>query len=453
MLASSGGGTRLVLLKPDGKPDGDAVTTATSCEEVSQARAARIRPDGGRVVLLNCMFNDSQRGGGEPERPFDLVQRVSPAGAVEGTATKIDGTELSGEGEFVASLLALGADGRIFVGGDTYDAAFNSSPRIVVFTAAGAPLAFAGDVPATVDGSAVDAEDLVIDGKGRALLALDTFSKPWRIARFASGGGLDPSYDGDGVAAGSTDAMSSSVRTIAVDREGRVYASGNAAGGSGNADVLVRFTEAGKLDPAFAGGVGRVFEDPDEDCPHGSDLSSVLQQEDGLIVLGVTGGFCGEGGSFRAFNPPNSAYLGLLRLSATRPPAPKTPDPQPQPNPDPKPQVQLIPPVSIEIPSQNVCGSARNFRIRLRTGRSGRERSPIVSAVVKVNGKRVKVNKGKRWTALVNLKGLPKGRFTVSIAVKMADGGTAKETRRYRTCVPGMSFNFKRLVTHPPKKR
>lgn len=39
-------------------------------------------------------------------------------------------------------------------------------------------------------------------------------------------------------------------------------------------------------------------------------------------------------------------------------------------------------------------------------------------------------------TALVDLKGLPKGRFVLSITAKTSDGRTVSGTRTYHTCVP-----------------
>jgi hypothetical protein len=78
------------------------------------------------------------------------------------------------------------------------------------------------------------------------------------------------------------------------------------------------------------------------------------------------------------------------------------------------------------------CRSKRNFRIRLREPKA----DPLVSAIVNVNGKRVRVVKGKRLTAPVDLRNLPKGRYTVKIVATTATGRVLQGTRRYRTCVP-----------------
>ena len=82
------------------------------------------------------------------------------------------------------------------------------------------------------------------------------------------------------------------------------------------------------------------------------------------------------------------------------------------------------------LPSAKACISRRAFAIRIR-------KLPgvtFVSAVVKVNGKRVQTVKRSRITAPVNLKGLPKGRVKVSITATATDGRSVTGTRTYRTC-------------------
>lgn len=85
---------------------------------------------------------------------------------------------------------------------------------------------------------------------------------------------------------------------------------------------------------------------------------------------------------------------------------------------------------AFSLPSAKACISRRSFAIRIR-------KLPgvtFVSAVVKVNGKRVQTVTRARITAPVNLKGLPKGRVTVSITATATDGRTVTGTRVYRTC-------------------
>jgi hypothetical protein len=82
------------------------------------------------------------------------------------------------------------------------------------------------------------------------------------------------------------------------------------------------------------------------------------------------------------------------------------------------------------LPSNKSCVSRRNFRIRVKKG-------DYRKVTVLVNGKRVKVLRGLRDTAMVDLRGLPKGRFKVQIAVTLKTRKVVKYTRKFRTCTPG----------------
>src|SRR3954454_1484509 len=85
------------------------------------------------------------------------------------------------------------------------------------------------------------------------------------------------------------------------------------------------------------------------------------------------------------------------------------------------------------LPSNRSCVSRRHFRIRTSCQRAG---VTLISAAVAVNGHRVAVRKGRRLTAPVDLRGLPRGRFTVRISALTTDGRAITEARRYRTCAP-----------------
>ena len=59
----------------------------------------------------------------------------------------------------------------------------------------------------------------------------------------------------------------------------------------------------------------------------------------------------------------------------------------------------------------------------------------LTTAVVKVNGKTVTtLRKGKRLTAVVDLRGLQMGTYNVTIDARDAAGRHHRETRRYHTC-------------------
>ncbi len=126
-------------------------------------------------------------------------------------------------------------------------------------------------------------------------------------------------------------------------------------------------------------------------------------------------------------------------------PAP-TPAPTPTPTPDlaPAPVVTgtpVIPPVQpdalkagdlVVLPAAGACVSRRSLRIRLRAPKG----VTLQRATVLVNGRRSRSVTGRALTAPVDLRGLPKGRFTVKITVITTTGVKVNVTRAYRACVP-----------------
>ena len=93
----------------------------------------------------------------------------------------------------------------------------------------------------------------------------------------------------------------------------------------------------------------------------------------------------------------------------------------------PKPKFDTV----VSLPKQTrKCRSRRDFRIRLREPKA----DPLVRATVQVKGRQVRVLAGKRLTAPVNLRDLPKGRYAVKIVATTASGSVIQGTRHYRTC-------------------
>ena len=82
------------------------------------------------------------------------------------------------------------------------------------------------------------------------------------------------------------------------------------------------------------------------------------------------------------------------------------------------------------VPSNKKCLSRRSFKIKLRNVKAGK----IVSAQVKLRGKVVRTLKGKTLSVSVNLKGLPKGTFTLEIVTTDSSGSRLSGKRRYKTC-------------------
>ncbi|MDA0184668.1 DUF11 domain-containing protein [Solirubrobacter phytolaccae] len=120
----------------------------------------------------------------------------------------------------------------------------------------------------------------------------------------------------------------------------------------------------------------------------------------------------------------NTANASVLVIAA---PPPETPDPTAVPQPG-TPAPAAPPPVTVET----TCRSQRTFAIRLRE-RRGRV---VRSARVLVNGRRVATFRRAdgRWTAKVDLRGLPAGTYAVELEARLRDGRRLRWTRSYRTC-------------------
>ena len=87
----------------------------------------------------------------------------------------------------------------------------------------------------------------------------------------------------------------------------------------------------------------------------------------------------------------------------------------------------------IRVLSPRACASRRRFAIRLRAPHGQRLRH----ATVFVNGRRVRVVRGARLRAAVDLRGLPRGTFVVRVVAVTTRGRRLTDTRRYHTCIPG----------------
>ncbi len=131
------------------------------------------------------------------------------------------------------------------------------------------------------------------------------------------------------------------------------------------------------------------------------------------------------------------APQAVVVRNAGRPePAPITPGPSPvpavTPTPTPvKPAAALTADKVLSLAGAKRCASRRSLTLSLRKRATG----PKVTSV------RVTIGKGKAVTykaaklkVPIRLTGLPKGRFTVKVAVTMSDGTKVNLTRAYKTC-------------------
>lgn len=83
----------------------------------------------------------------------------------------------------------------------------------------------------------------------------------------------------------------------------------------------------------------------------------------------------------------------------------------------------------LDAPPRNKCVSRRYFRIRVR-----KKFRPILAAVTIKMPKTTRVLRGPPWGTIVDLRGLPRGRFAVKITALTTTAKTIRGTRHYRTC-------------------
>jgi hypothetical protein len=84
----------------------------------------------------------------------------------------------------------------------------------------------------------------------------------------------------------------------------------------------------------------------------------------------------------------------------------------------------------ITLPSSRSCASRRRFDVQLRQRRGVR----FVRATVALNGKVVKTVRRGSIRAKIDLRGLPRGAFTVVIRATTSRGQLLTSRRKYRTC-------------------
>jgi hypothetical protein len=300
---------------------------------------------------------------------------------------------------------------------------------------------------------------LGVDGAGRAAVWTQNGSEPgspargggnrWDIWRLTAQGVIDTSWSDDGLAriqhpeigdpeppgiCSKCPPAPPFARLLSLP-DGRVIALGYAAEeefrlffGS-QRRAIARLTDAGDLDPAWDGDGVKILalEDHEEGISLLSSMSQPARQTDGKILVGSVAGVFTKTVERMPAGPEGFAS-GVTRLTATG--ADVVPEDTPPPVTPAAAQEQQQQPQQ-EAPRP--CVSRRQFRIRLRKGTRNRK-ARIVGARVTVNGKAVKITRADRLRSRVNLKRLPKGRYTVRITVKLSNGKTVRETRRYRTC-------------------
>jgi hypothetical protein len=128
--------------------------------------------------------------------------------------------------------------------------------------------------------------------------------------------------------------------------------------------------------------------------------------------------------SAQAVDTPSPTNPTPTPTPTPEPPAPVAPRPTPTPSPAPK----VSPEDVLSLPSPNSCVSRRKFVVRVRAPRG----VSVTSTTVFVNNR--KAGTGRGSSAVINLKGLPRGKVKVKVAALLSDGRQLVLRRTYKTC-------------------
>jgi hypothetical protein len=319
-------------------------------------------------------------------------------------------------------------------------------------------------IPGPVDDEAVAGMVRAPDGKYVIPIStqdeqrgfIENPSAIWRVTRLDANGLADTSFGGDGETELQDERFTCDVPdTLAGLDDGRIvlvrdeWTDGQCAEHA----IAVQLTNAGGLNPAWDGDGVREFPFEDWQQFFFGSLSGGTSQDDnplpfasGKIVLPFD--MTDYGPPVRIDGPPaNGVWWGALRLNRSAPTPTQTPTTA---QPVQTASTSTAAPLPQRVVPSRTCRSRRSLRIRLRTGRRRSERSPIVSSTITVNGRRVRaVRRG----ATVNLRNLPRGRYSVVIRLRLADGGTVRDVRRYRTCTRKIERELAPLRTRAPRRK
>jgi PKD repeat protein len=137
---------------------------------------------------------------------------------------------------------------------------------------------------------------------------------------------------------------------------------------------------------------------------------------------------------------PTTATRRVAVAAAPSTPAPAAPPAAAPPIAAPKPLAKLKSATVIKLTAPATsCSSRRTLTLRFAAPKG----TKITKAVVKLGGKST-TYKGKKVKPKIDLRGLPKGKFTVKVTITLADGRTATLSKAYKTCVKKKKAKAKR---------
>ena len=220
--------------------------------------------------------------------------QIDPVGTLDSTFNGTGYVQFTAVKTFEAGGVEIDSEGRIVVAGSTLDAVTGYDMALWRYNADGTPdTTFGGgDGYVTVHGTAGGNNwdkgfDLAIDSNGRLLVAGESENAGLKddmvIWRFNGDGTADTTFGtGGAVLYNRGLGGNCSARSLAVDPDGNIVATGYCAGPVNDDMTLWRYTPDGTLDTTF-GTNGVVFYNPASDKP--SEGNNVAIDSNGKIVI------------------------------------------------------------------------------------------------------------------------------------------------------------------------
>jgi mRNA-degrading endonuclease toxin of MazEF toxin-antitoxin module len=85
---------------------------------------------------------------------------------------------------------------------------------------------------------------------------------------------------------------------------------------------------------------------------------------------------------------------------------------------------------TVVVPASSTCRRSRKLRVTVRRGAP----DPPIRAVISVDGRRRKTVSAPKLTKPIEVAGLPRGSYRISVTVRTATGRLLRGSSRYRTC-------------------
>jgi uncharacterized delta-60 repeat protein len=255
------------------------------------AGVQRLAPNAGRVIVAG-----STDAG--PSYDFGLVRYTANGTLDDSFSTDGRATGDDGGKNDTGRAVAIAADDKIIVAGDSYGAAAGSaSATLMRFTASGMlDNSFGGDgVASTTVGSNANAWHAVSAlPDGKIVVGGTTSDTPadWDffLARYKSDGTLDNTFDGDGRKRLSIGPRVEEIRAVATQPDGKILAGGfHFPDTKISVFTLVRLNPDGSVDTSFGGGDGIVTTPIGGGEYARNELRALVVLPDGKIVAGGKG--------------------------------------------------------------------------------------------------------------------------------------------------------------------